>query len=112
MENREFKVEWTETFAFIQNLNGLPTCLNCQEKLAHNKKSNLERHFTSKHVSFSTKSPVGDARKKAVEELQKSQEKSSSVITGYNLPTMLILQVLWLVKTLLREENHIQTVIT
>ncbi|XP_036275872.1 general transcription factor II-I repeat domain-containing protein 2A isoform X2 [Pipistrellus kuhlii] len=78
-ENREFKVEWTETFAFIQNLNGLPTCLICQEKLAHNKKSNLERHFTTKHVSFSTKYPVGDARKKAVEELQKSQEKSSSV---------------------------------
>ncbi|KAJ1190625.1 hypothetical protein NDU88_007363 [Pleurodeles waltl] len=77
-KNREFKVEWTETFAFIQNLNGLPTCLICQEKLAHNKKSNLERHFTTKYVSFSTKYPSGDARKKAVEELQKSQEKSSS----------------------------------
>ncbi|XP_028003621.2 general transcription factor II-I repeat domain-containing protein 2-like [Eptesicus fuscus] len=49
------------------------------EKLAHNKKSNLERHFTTKHMSFSTKYPVGDARKKAVEELRKSQEKSSSV---------------------------------
>ncbi|KAK1345605.1 hypothetical protein QTO34_008067 [Cnephaeus nilssonii] len=78
-ENREFKVEWTETFTFIQNLNGLLTCLICQEKLVHNKKSNLERHFTTKHVLFSTKYPVGDSRKKAVEELQKSQEKSSSV---------------------------------
>jgi hypothetical protein len=78
-ENREFKVEWTETFAFIQTLNGLPTCLICKEKLAHNKKSNLERHFTTKHASLSTKYPVGDARKKAVEELQKSQQKSSSV---------------------------------
>lgn len=76
-ENREFKVEWTENFAFIQNLNGLPTCLICQEKMAHNKKSNLERHFTTKHESFSTKYPVGDARKKAVEELQRRQERSA-----------------------------------
>jgi hypothetical protein len=106
-ENRDFKVEWTETFAFIQNLNGLPTCLICKEKLAHNKKSNLERHFTTKHASFSTKYPVGDARKKAVEELQKNQVLY--LITGFNHPTMLILQVLWLVKRLLREENHIQT---
>lgn len=82
-DNREFKVEWTETFAFIENLDGLPTCLICQEKLAHNRKSNLERHFTTKHMSFSTKYPVGDARKKAVEELQKHQEKSSSVFNNW-----------------------------
>ncbi|KAG8453209.1 hypothetical protein GDO86_000003 [Hymenochirus boettgeri] len=82
-ENREFKVEWTESFAFIQNLNGLPTCLICMEKLSHNKKSNLERHFAIKHMSFSEKYPVGDAGKKAVEELQKSQEKTSSVFNHW-----------------------------
>ncbi|GFW96930.1 uncharacterized protein TNCV_2160651 [Trichonephila clavipes] len=31
-ENHEFKVEWTENFAFIQNLNGLPTCLICPKE--------------------------------------------------------------------------------
>ncbi|CAK1578325.1 unnamed protein product [Parnassius mnemosyne] len=72
-ENRN-KVDWTVNFAFIQNLNGLPTCLISKEKFTHNKKSNLERHFTRKYASFSTKYPTGDARKKAVEELQKSQE--------------------------------------
>lgn len=81
-ENREFKVEWTESFAF-QNINGFPTCLICKEKLAHNKKSNLERHFTTKHLSFGNKYPVGDARKKAVEGLLKSQEKSSSVFNHW-----------------------------
>uniref|UniRef100_A0A8C5PAV1 HAT C-terminal dimerisation domain-containing protein n=1 Tax=Leptobrachium leishanense TaxID=445787 RepID=A0A8C5PAV1_9ANUR len=81
-ENREFNVEWTETFAF-QNVNGFPTCLICKEKLAHNKKSNLERHFTTKHLFFSNKYPVGDARKKAVEELLKSQEKSSSAFNQW-----------------------------
>ncbi|GFV69501.1 SCAN domain-containing protein 3 [Trichonephila clavipes] len=82
-ENREFKVEWTENFAFIQNLNGLPKCLICKEKFAHNKKSNLERHFTRKHASFTIKCPTGDARKKAPEELQKSQESSISVFNNW-----------------------------
>ncbi|GBN13212.1 hypothetical protein AVEN_274118-1 [Araneus ventricosus] len=48
----------------------------CHEKLAHNKKSNLERHFTTKHTQFAGKYPTGDARKKAVEELQKKQQSS------------------------------------
>ena len=82
-ENREFRVDWTENFAFIRNLNGHPTCLICKEKFAHNKKSNLERHFKRKHASFSTKYPTGDARKKAVEELQKSQESSTSVFNNW-----------------------------
>ncbi|GFT41498.1 uncharacterized protein TNCV_3942581 [Trichonephila clavipes] len=81
-ENCEFKVEWTENFAFIHNLSGLPTCHICKEKFTYNKKSNLERHFTRKHASFSTKYPTGDARKKAVEELQKSQESSTSVFNN------------------------------
>ncbi|GFW61966.1 uncharacterized protein TNCV_4669911 [Trichonephila clavipes] len=82
-ENLEFKVEWTKNLAFIQNLNGLLTCLICKEKFAHNKKSNLERHFTRKHASFSTKYPTGDARKKAVDEIQKSQVSSTSVFNNW-----------------------------
>ncbi|GBN95258.1 hypothetical protein AVEN_119501-1 [Araneus ventricosus] len=70
-ENREFNQDWTESFAFICNTDGLPTCLICHEKLAHNKKSNLERHFTTKHTQFAGKYPTGDAQKKAVEELKK-----------------------------------------
>ncbi|GFW23289.1 general transcription factor II-I repeat domain-containing protein 2A [Trichonephila clavipes] len=83
-ENGEFKVEWTRNFALIQNLNELPTCLICKEKFAHNKKSNLEGHFTRKHASFSTKYSTGDdARTKAVEDLQKSQESSISVFNNW-----------------------------
>ncbi|GBN43754.1 General transcription factor II-I repeat domain-containing protein 2 [Araneus ventricosus] len=75
-ENREFNQNWTESFAFICNTDGLPTCLICHDKLAHNKKSNLERHFTTKHTEFAGKYPTGDARKKAVEELQEKQQSS------------------------------------
>ncbi|GBM48963.1 hypothetical protein AVEN_2399-1 [Araneus ventricosus] len=55
----------------------LPTCLICHEKLAHNEKSNLERHFTTKHTQFAGKYPAGDARKKAAEVLQKKKQSSS-----------------------------------
>ncbi|GBN01423.1 hypothetical protein AVEN_3174-1 [Araneus ventricosus] len=75
-ENREFNQDWTESFAFICNADGLPTCRICHEKLAHNKKSNLERHFTTKHTQFAGKYPTGDARKKAVGELQKKSVSS------------------------------------
>ncbi|GBN05242.1 hypothetical protein AVEN_57670-1 [Araneus ventricosus] len=73
-ENREFNQDWTESFAFICNTDGLPTCLICHEKLAHNKKSNLERHFTTKHIQLAGKYPTGDAQKKAVEELKKKNQ--------------------------------------
>ncbi|GFX23852.1 uncharacterized protein TNCV_1788831 [Trichonephila clavipes] len=81
-ENREFKVEWTENFAFIQNLNYFRHVI-CKKKFARNEKSNLGRHFTRKHTSFSFKYPTGDARKKAVEELQTSQELSTSVFNKW-----------------------------
>ncbi|GBN66572.1 General transcription factor II-I repeat domain-containing protein 2A [Araneus ventricosus] len=82
-ENREFNQDWTKSFAFIYNTDGLPTCLICHEKLVHNTKSNLERHFTTKHTQFAGKYPTGDARKKAVEELQKTQQQSSSMLSNW-----------------------------
>ncbi|GBL81370.1 General transcription factor II-I repeat domain-containing protein 2A [Araneus ventricosus] len=82
-ENREFNQDWTESFAFICNTDGLPTCLIYHEKLAHNKKTNLERHFTTKHTQFAGKYPTGDARKKAVKELQKKKQQSSSMLSNW-----------------------------
>ncbi|GBN59830.1 hypothetical protein AVEN_191617-1 [Araneus ventricosus] len=72
-ENREFNQDWNRVVCIHINTDGLPTCLSCHEKLAHNKKSNLERHFTTKYAQFADKYPTGDARKKAVEELQKKR---------------------------------------
>ncbi|XP_059143863.1 general transcription factor II-I repeat domain-containing protein 2-like [Physella acuta] len=82
-ENREFNQDWTESFAFICNIDGLPTCLICQEKLAHNKKSNLERHLTTKHARFAVQYPTGEARKKAVKELQKQNQQPSSMLNHW-----------------------------
>ncbi|GBM02777.1 General transcription factor II-I repeat domain-containing protein 2A [Araneus ventricosus] len=81
-EKREFNQDWTESFAFICNTDGLPTCLICHEKLALNKKSNLERHFSTKHAQFAGKYQTGDARKKVVEEL-KNKKQSSSTLSNW-----------------------------
>ncbi|XP_018578443.1 general transcription factor II-I repeat domain-containing protein 2A-like, partial [Anoplophora glabripennis] len=86
-EHREFNRDWTESFAFICNSEGLPTCLICHEKLAHNKKSNLERHFTKKHIQFASKYPAGEERKKAVDELQKQKQQSSSMLSNWTQST-------------------------
>lgn len=82
-ENRVFNKDWTESFAFIQNLDGLPTCLICHEKFANNKKSNLERHFSTKHGTFASKYPAGDARKRAVTELRQRNQYSSSMLDNW-----------------------------
>lgn len=82
-ENREFNKEWTELYAFVRNLDGLPTCLICQEKLANNKKSNIERHFSTKHGAFASKYPTGGSRNKAVEELQRRNQQSSSMFHNW-----------------------------
>jgi len=82
-ENREFHQDWTESFAFICNTDGLPTCLICLKKLAHQKKSNLERHLSTKHTQFASKYPIGDTRKKAFEELKKTKQQSSSMLSNW-----------------------------
>ncbi|KAI5154521.1 hypothetical protein ENBRE01_3396, partial [Enteropsectra breve] len=79
-ENRRFLKEWTEYFAFAPNSNWLPICLICHEELAHNKKSNLERHFKIKHAAFITKYPASDARIKAIEELLSTQKNLSTLL--------------------------------
>ncbi|GBN58483.1 hypothetical protein AVEN_16693-1 [Araneus ventricosus] len=80
---KKLNQDWMESFAFKCNTGDLPTCLICHEKLAHNKKSNLERHFTIKHTQFAGKYPTSDARKKAAEELRKQQQQSSSMLSNW-----------------------------
>lgn len=63
-ENRGFKEEWSESFAFIVNVEGLPAYLLCNEKLSNNKESNLEKHFQRRHAKFAANYPVGSEEKK------------------------------------------------
>ena len=52
-------------------------CKICDEKLAANKKYNVERHF-QKHTTFAEKYLAGEARRGAVSELMKRAEQSKS----------------------------------
>ncbi|GFT57704.1 SCAN domain-containing protein 3 [Trichonephila clavipes] len=86
-EHREFYRDWTESFTFIRNSDGLTTCLICHENLAHCKKSNLERYFITKHTQFASKYAAGEERKKAVDELQNQKQQSSSILSNWTQST-------------------------
>ncbi|GFX91888.1 general transcription factor II-I repeat domain-containing protein 2 [Trichonephila clavipes] len=79
-EHREFNRDWTESFAFICNSDGLPTCLICHKKLTHYKKSNLERLFTTKHTLFTRKYPADEERKKSFRRPPKTKKQSNSML--------------------------------
>ena len=82
-EKRMFNPSWTDSFAFIASKTGLPVCLLCDEKLANNKKSNVERHFLNKHNVFAEKYPAGDQRKKAVLELRRRANQSKTFFSKW-----------------------------
>ncbi|GFT89078.1 uncharacterized protein TNCV_3084881 [Trichonephila clavipes] len=108
-ENHEFKVEWTDNFAFIQNLNGLPTCLICKEKFAHYKKSNLERHFTrhTRHLEINIL-PVMQGRKQLRNFRRVKNRQLLRLIIGCNLPAILICsQHKWSALNYLEKEDMI-----
>ena len=50
------------------------------EKLANNKKINVERHFQTKHTVFAEKYPAGDERIRAVLELLWKSDQSKSTL--------------------------------
>uniref|UniRef100_A0A8P4G8E9 SPIN-DOC-like zinc-finger domain-containing protein n=1 Tax=Dicentrarchus labrax TaxID=13489 RepID=A0A8P4G8E9_DICLA len=67
-EYRTFQDEWTEDFAFVERA-GSAVCLICNDKIASMKRSNVKRHFDTRHATFASKYPAGDSRKKACQEL-------------------------------------------
>ncbi|GLD68387.1 general transcription factor II-I repeat domain-containing protein 2-like protein [Lates japonicus] len=67
-EYRTFQDEWTEEFAFVERA-GSAVCLICNDKIASMKRSNVKRHFDTRHATFASKYPAGDSRKKACQEL-------------------------------------------
>ncbi|MBN3281606.1 ZBED8 protein, partial [Polyodon spathula] len=56
-----------DQFAFVEKT-GSTVCLICNERIASLKKSNVKRHFDTRHTVFVAKYPNGDCRKKACAE--------------------------------------------
>ena len=63
---RTFQQEWTEEFAFVERA-GFAVCAH--DKISSMKRSNIKRHFDTRHATFAAKYPAGDTRKKACQEL-------------------------------------------
>ncbi|KAL6465184.1 hypothetical protein MHYP_G00253170 [Metynnis hypsauchen] len=52
-ECRAFQEKWRTEYFFVE-VKGKPVCLICREALAVLKKSNIERHHTTRHASYTT----------------------------------------------------------
>lgn len=68
-EYRTFQDEWPEEFACVERA-GSAVCLICNDKIAPMRRSNVKRHFDTRHA---LKYPAGDSRKKACQASQASQ---------------------------------------
>ncbi|BFZ18385.1 hypothetical protein BsWGS_21424 [Bradybaena similaris] len=78
-EYRTFQQEWTEDFAFVERT-GSAVCLICSDKIASMKRTNIKRHFETRHSTFALKYPAGDSRKKACQELLSRVQASQQQI--------------------------------
>uniref|UniRef100_H2MR48 HAT C-terminal dimerisation domain-containing protein n=1 Tax=Oryzias latipes TaxID=8090 RepID=H2MR48_ORYLA len=74
-EYRTFQQDWTDEFAFVERASSA-VCLICSDKIASMKRSNIKRHFDTRHAAFASKYPAGDSRKKACQELLSRVEAS------------------------------------
>uniref|UniRef100_A0A3P9HLT4 SPIN-DOC-like zinc-finger domain-containing protein n=1 Tax=Oryzias latipes TaxID=8090 RepID=A0A3P9HLT4_ORYLA len=70
-----FQQDWTDEFAFVERA-GSAVCLICSDKIASMKRSNIKRHFDTRHAAFASKYLAGDSRKKACQELLSRVEAS------------------------------------
>ena len=74
-EYRKFQDEWTEEFAFVERADSA-VCLICSDKITSMKRSNVKRHFDTRHDTFASKYSAGDSRKKACQELLRRVQAS------------------------------------
>lgn len=81
-ENRKFKSEWTEKYAFVLPVGSRkPMCLICTETVAIIKSGNVKRHYETKHAHFEQNYPQNtEVRTIKINQLKSSYEATSSVI--------------------------------
>ncbi|KAK0137495.1 SCAN domain-containing protein 3 [Merluccius polli] len=102
-ENRVFREEWKESFAFILPgfKNAKPVCLICKEAVAVCKEYNIRQHHKTKHGSFKVAYPLQtEARKSKIEALAQGYAQSSRILlrgfTSQQRATSASLKASWL----------------
>ncbi len=63
-QNTKFLKEWTDKYLFVLK-DGKPLCMVCYNSLSNIKKSNIERHFRSKHLAQYINKSVEDIKNEA-----------------------------------------------
>jgi len=58
-----FQHEWTEEFSFVER-KGSAVCLICNDIISSMTRSNVKRHFDTRHATFSSKYPAGAAERR------------------------------------------------
>ena len=76
---RKFHKKWTSEYFFIENADGRPLCLICNQTVNVNKKYNVKRHYYSKHADGVHGKLKGRERELKVKQL-KEQLKSQRLI--------------------------------
>lgn len=100
-ENREFKAEWTEKYAFVLPAGSMkPMCLICHETVALIKSGNVKRHYETKHGHFERSYPQNsEVRTRKINQMQESYQASRTVIvrsaTQQERATEASLRVAW-----------------
>ena len=101
-ENRTFKEEWIEKYAFILPTSSWnPYCLICSQNVALVKSSNLKRHYETRHSGFEEKYKQGtEERKKQISILKLQYKKSTMVLANTITPqekaTKCSLRIAWI----------------
>ncbi|XP_071055109.1 general transcription factor II-I repeat domain-containing protein 2A-like [Onthophagus taurus] len=81
-ENRCFRSEWEESFAFIE-YNGKSLCLICKDTIANYKISNLRRHYETTHPQFSIQYPPSSKlRKEKLMSLKNCLQKQQGLLAS------------------------------
>ena len=80
-ENREFKKEWTDNYAFVLPVGSTkPMCLICNDMVALVKSSNVKRHYELKHGHFERNYPQNSEVRARKINQQSSYQATCSVI--------------------------------
>lgn len=81
-ENREFKTEWTDKYAFVLPAGSTkPMCLICNETVALVKSGNVKRHYETKHGHFEQNYPQNsEVRTRKISQMQASYQATRTMI--------------------------------
>ena len=100
-ECRVFQEKWTDDYFFVE-VRGRPVCLVCGESLAVMKKTNLERHYSTKHATLSEL--LGQLRSDKINALKRSLGAQQAAFTRPNLEKENVVRASYVVSELIAKK--------